>query len=105
MIAIYLGGLYFVSNNTFSLELLRKLTEIQSTYHSFGLKFDPNYQDYLLFDRMRKFDVSESLIQEIKAELQAEKQHLIATGGLLPETIAKIKETEELYLNRSKELA
>lgn len=41
---------------------------------------------------MRKFDVSEALIQEIKDELNKEKQQLIVSGGLLPETIEKIKE-------------
>lgn len=63
MISLYVAGLLAVTHNTISLPLLRKLTEIQSTYHSFGLKFDPNYQEYLLFSRMRKFDISEALIQ------------------------------------------
>jgi hypothetical protein len=62
MISIYMAGFYLVCNNTISLSLLRKLTEIQSTYHSFGLRFDPMYQEHLLFSRMRKFDVSETLI-------------------------------------------
>lgn len=62
MIGIYLAGLTLVCSNTISFPLLQKLTEIQSTYHSFGLKFDPNYQDYLLFTRMRRFDISETLI-------------------------------------------
>jgi hypothetical protein len=104
MIGIYIAGLTAVSRNTISLALLQKLTEIQSTYHSFGLKFDPNYQDYLLFSRMRKFDLSEELIQEIKAELGEEKERLIKTGGLLPETIKKIEEAEDLFNNRDKEL-
>jgi hypothetical protein len=69
MIATYITGLTLVCSNTISFKLLQKLTEIQSTYHSFGLKFDPNYQEYLLFGRMRKFDISEALIDEIKAEL------------------------------------
>jgi hypothetical protein len=90
MIGLYLAGLTAVSSNTISLPLLQKLTEIQSTYHSFGLKFDPNYQDYLLFSRMRKFDLSEPLIEEIKAELGAEKDRLIKGGGLLPDTVKKI---------------
>ncbi len=63
MIAAYVGGLTLICSNTISFSLLKKLTEIQSTYHSFGLKFDPNYQDHLLFSRMRKFDISESLIE------------------------------------------
>lgn len=94
MIGIYVGGLVAVSSNTISLPLLQKLTEIQSTYHSFGLKFDPNYQDHLLFSRMRKFDLSETLIDEIKAELKAEKERLILNKGMLPETIKKIEEAE-----------
>jgi hypothetical protein len=40
---------------------------------------------------MRKFDISECLIDEIKQELNAEKEALIKVGGLLPETIIKIK--------------
>lgn len=84
MIGAYIAGLYAVCSNTISLSLLRKLTEIQSTYHSFGLKFDPNYQEYLLFGRMRKFDLSEQLINELKAELAAEKERLVEGGGLLP---------------------
>ena len=70
MISVYLLGLYGICYNRISLDLLRKLTEIQSTYHSFGLKFDPNYQDYLLFSRMKKFDVSDTTIQAIKEELE-----------------------------------
>ena len=104
MIGLYLGGLALVCSNTVSLALLRKLTEIQSTYHSFGLKFDPNYQDYLLFNRMRKFQLSETLIDEIKAELAAERERLIRTGGLLPDTVKKIEEAEQLWREREKEL-
>jgi thermostable 8-oxoguanine DNA glycosylase len=84
MIGIYSAGLALVCSRTISLSLLQKLTEIQSTYHSFGLKFDPNYQDYLLFSRMRKFDLSEAIIEEIKAELAAERERLVKTGGMLP---------------------
>jgi hypothetical protein len=62
MISIYLAGLLLVCYNTITLSHLRKLTEIQSTYRSFGLKFDPNYQEHLLFSRMRKFEISEGLI-------------------------------------------
>ena len=91
MIGIYVAGLYAVCSNTISLSLLRKLTEIQSTYHSFGLKFDHNYQESLLFSRMRKFDLSEELIQEIKRELEAERKKLVENGGLLPETLKKIE--------------
>lgn len=104
MIAAYAAGLAIVCNNTISLATLRKLTEIQSTYHSFGLKFDPNYQEHLLFSRMRKFDLSEELITEIKAELQLERQRLISAGGLLPETARKIEEAEQLFRVREKEL-
>lgn len=104
MIAAYAAGLAVVCNNTISLATLRKLTEIQSTYHSFGLKFDPNYQEHLLFSRMRKFDLSEELIAEIKAELQLERQRLISAGGLLPETVRKIEEAEQLFRVREKEL-
>lgn len=58
MISLYIAGLVTLSYKTISFDLLQKLTEIQATYHSFGLKFDPSYQEHLLFSRMRKFDIS-----------------------------------------------
>jgi hypothetical protein len=67
MVSLYLVGLVVVCHNTISFSRIRKLTEIQSSLDSFGLRFDPNYQDHLLFSRMRKFELSESLIDEIKA--------------------------------------
>lgn len=104
MIAAYAAGLALVCHNTVSLAALRKLTEIQSTYHSFGLKFDPNYQEHLLFSRMRKFDLPEELIEEIRTELQLERQRLVSAGGLLPETVRKIEEAEQLFRVRGQEL-
>ncbi len=59
MISLYLAGLFAICHNTISFPLLSKLTEIQTTYEAFGLKFDPSYQERLLYNRMRKFDLSE----------------------------------------------
>ena len=69
MFGLYAAGLYAVCYNRITIEQVKKLTEIQTLYHSFSLRFDPNYQDYLLFSRMRRFDLSEQLIEEVKEEL------------------------------------
>lgn len=55
MISLYSLGLYFICQDRITLPHIRKLTEIQTTLDSFGLRFDPNYQEYLLFARMRRF--------------------------------------------------
>ena len=96
MFGLYAAGLYAICYNRISIEQVKKLTEIQTLYHSFSLRFDPNYQDYLLFSRMKRFDLSEQLIEEVRTEIETEKQRLIQEGGILPHTLKKIQEVEEL---------
>ena len=96
MFGLYAAGLYGVCYNRISIDQVKKLTEIQTLYHSFSLRFDPNYQDHLLFSRMKRFDLSEQLIEEVRAEIETEKRRLIEEGGILPQTLKKIQEAEEL---------
>ena len=70
MVGIYAVGLWAVCHDRITLELLRKYTEVESTFHAFGLKFDPSYQEHLIFTRMRHFDLPESLIEEVREELR-----------------------------------
>ena len=70
MFGVYAVGLWAVCRDRITLELLRKYTEVESTFLAFGMKFDPSYQEHLIFTRMRYFDLPESLIEEVREELR-----------------------------------
>ena len=70
MFGLYTVGLWAVCRDRITIDLLRKYTEVESTFLAFGLKFDPNYQDHLIFTRMRQFNLPESLIDEVREELR-----------------------------------
>lgn len=68
MISIYLAGLLLVCYNTITLSHLRKLTEIQSTYHSFGLKFSNASMivkvDYMPKNRLETVHIDRSIYEK-----------------------------------------
>lgn len=52
----------------------------------------------MLFRKMRKFGLSDSLISSVKADLNKQKIDLINNNKLKPETIEAIRKSEEIYL-------
>lgn len=53
----------------------------------FEIKYDPFFQDLMLFRKMKRFGLSENLIAEIRADLNEQKNDLIAKKKLKESTI------------------
>lgn len=77
-IGVALGGLYIagflvVGYYMMPIYVFKKYTEIQEALHSFEIKYDPFYQEMMLFRKMRKFGLSDGLISDVKVDLERQK--------------------------------
>ena len=74
---LYIGGWFLVVPYTLSVRNFQKYNEIESALSAFTVRYDPYYQEYLLFMKMKEFGISGQLIEDIKRDLASSKQKLI----------------------------
>lgn len=94
---IYIVGLLAVGSATLPISTFKKYCELQEAKSSFTFTYDPFYQEMLLFRKMKKFGLSDSLIDEIRAELNSKRDELIEGKQLKEETILELKKAAETF--------
>ena len=94
---IYLASFVIVGNYLLPLSTFKKFCELQEAKNINGFIFDPFYQEMLLFRKMKKFGLSDSLIDEVRMEINDRKNSLIEGKQLKLDTIEEIRKAEETY--------
>lgn len=84
---IYLASFVVVGSYLLPLSTFKKFCELQEAKNINGFIFDPFYQEILLFRKMKKFGLSDSLVEEVRMELNQRKNSLIESKQLKEETI------------------
>ena len=91
---IYLTGFLAAGYYLLPLSTFRKYCELQEALNLNGFIFDPFYQEMLLYRKMRKFGLSSSLIEEVRADINSKKNLLIEGKKMKDSTIEEIKKAE-----------
>ncbi len=55
-------GFVIVGYFTMPISVFRKYCQLQQALHTFEIKYDPFYQEVLLYRKMKKFGLSDSLV-------------------------------------------
>lgn len=64
--SVYIVSALIVGYYTLPVSVFKKYCELQEASQSFSMIYDPYYQEAMLFRKMKKFGLSDSLIGEVK---------------------------------------